>query len=1689
MADQKFSIDVEVDASRAAAGLNQAKTAAQQTAQVFRTTSVEAKKIFDAMNGPSFANKNFLTKAQGEHLRAQARAMKDMTSAVGALGSAFKSLNGVDLSGGAQKASQAFREMSQAMKAVPLMSDGMRKALSEQVAVMKEYAALSKTIASTSASLGKAASAPAAIAAGTRATSVGLQEQAAAATQAAAQNQRYTGSLVDSLAGMQQVRNTLTALAASFGAYSVAVIGAAAAQERAFADVDRVLSAGSGTSRAAIEGLKDEYRQMATEFSTSFEDLTKIGTLGTQMNIAESDLKDFTQAVAEFAVVTGVSVDESAEKMGRLVQFFNQAKANDAGYQIRGADDGSQYRQLASQIAELGASAVATEDDILKMSESIVTSTSNAGIGQDATLAYATTLTSTGIQAENARGAFQRLFKGFNSAAAEGAIGMSDLAEQLNITSEAAVDLWKNDPNEFFMRLLKSLHEMDSISRSTALADLGIKNTRDVEVVARLSQNYDLLANSMSKAQSAGQDTSFLDESISIINSTLTETIARAKNALQNLGASLGEPFLNPIKSFLNAFTQAVQWVSTAFDSSWGRVVASIAGGVTMAVALRLGMAALKAAVVATGHAFLNMKTTVADMGLSTKASWIEIIGLLRTANAETNNLVATTNRLAPATAKAANIQRSLEHARSYGAASSAASSASSAAAGVSSAAAGAERATAALSRTSAAATGAATSMGLLGRASGAVGGVLSGIASMGPWGWVTVGITALSAAIPLIQEYADANKHAAEEAQNRAKETASALGSAQDVQKAILADAKAYAETGEGTAVKIPVEGFDEYDSAVQKSGEVMYWWIDASGQMVQATEKQAEAQGLAATAIGDNTKQLMLNAVQNSEAFKELSAKQRDWLTSGDFDLKGYFNAAAQGTDAADEFLNAYRTKLDAELAATQTTTINPNGTSTTVVDPKLEAQINAKKEALDSLSSSSGGVSDALSLLMGQMALTEAAAEGMGIATEDATAATDDAAEGAKTAAEAYDEWRQALQDATSAAFAEIDATSALYASLDSLSASIAENGTTLDLATEAGRSNMAAIEEFVQQTIALATQQAESLGYVGAEAQKYVADQVQTAMDYLSQQGFDTSQIDDAMNNVQASLNAPLQGPTADYTALSNSMDQAIAMAQKKAQIIANIVGSSQGAINGMGGSTGTLRKGTTTTKGAKTGGTFKVPTNLVKVSTGISSAAGALGSRAATTSSSGRAATTAAAKSLSNLLKNYRYQPKQSSRGGGGGGGGGSRTPRSTGGGGGGGGSRSAQKQKSAQEIFEDYLQRLAKALKDSLDKFWKQIDAQDSYHSSLNSLTKKVQDARDRMNDLARDISDLSATLGEQQQKLRDAQYFNSVARKYGDTQRIQSTQTDIDSAQNDISKTQQSIADKQKEIATTQQSMFVLKGYTDAAIENRKALRDLQSASLEMIEAYAAQGHSTNEIAAYTQQLKQRFIEQAVQLGFNESEVRELAKAFDGFSTTVRNVPTKVDVDVSDRGSVGRTQNAINGIRGGSPAITPWANTADAENRINWAARDRHMTVYASVAGSGLALGLAMGARRWQGGPIRGFAAGGLVPGRPPANRTKDNLTAVTPHGTVYGIRSGEYVMSQRAVEHYGRGVMEAINSTRMPVAPSPSRVQGGPIQIDPNQIAALARAVSSVITLDGKAISDSTSNQWAVSGKRGLY
>lgn len=1430
------------------------------------------------------------------------------------------------------------------------------------------------------------------------------------------------------------------AITAGIGRVVSSAAQAGIAQERAFADVERTAQ---GTTQSLNE-LKKSYTDLSTTTTTSFADLSKIGTLGAQMNIPTNKLNDFTKAVAEFSTVTGMEVESASTAFGRFGEMMGKLQESAPG-------KGDGYAVLANQIADLGAKSVATEPEIANMAVSIAAQGKSAGFTQNEILALSSTLSSLAIPKEWARGSLQRIFNSINAAAAEGGDKMHTYAQAVGVTDEEFRKLWQDDPNKVFQGILQNLAGIgDKVEKAQAIKDLGFKNVRDVELLSRMSNSVGLYVEQLKEAERASKGTTFIDESMNVIMDTLSAKIEAFQHALQNAGAAMNSSFMVPFKLLITLATGVVN----AFAKLPAPIQAFV-GALAAVATVRVGLMAAKAAVVSMSATYLQMQNRMLQATGAQKASWSVVWQAIRQAQTATVQYdsalasnIGTANAAAAANQRLAAADNMVAAAAGKAAAAKAAqNTAQMASAGASAAAAGAQ-----------VAAGAGQAVGALTKLSS----VGSGLLSMfgGPWGLAISGIlTAVSVGATYL---ADSFQNASA----KADEFKNAVGGSSAILNALAQDTK---EVGNGTQ-----SGFVELNATIEQNGEVLTangqalgYYVDKSGQVVQATHEQAEAMGYSTLKIGEHTQALIMDAVQGSEAFKGMSKETKQALVDMGFSYAKYIKLASTseaqggGKKAADAYVDGYIAQIEARK--TEVTGINFRPT---MGMPYLETKPYYDQiDALEGLKSKTEGVGGAM-----QDALNDAVLFGQGV--EETGEQTEEAGLKVGDAKGEFHSMAEAIRSVLDEMFSSTDAAAALDSSLQQVYESMQEHGTSMDPNSPDGQANIAAISDYFEKMGNAAAAGIEEMGLTGEEAYQYAQNSIQDTIDFLAAQGFDMSQFEQQRDTMAAIIAQPYESGEVDHSATDASLGQmvdnaaqAVSQAQGFLGKVQAIWQSIQGYMGAIGGSKSKTGKGSYTA-GQKS--KIRMPT-FANRNNGTSAFSG----------------------------NNFKAKPSRS------GGGGGGRSPRS---GGGGGASRARKETKTAAEIFEDFLSRLKSALDKALTTWWRSTTAQDNYRKGLNSLKKDVEGTTKKVSDLRKENEKLASDMRKNQQELHDAEFFHAVAVKYGDTERAQSTQVDIDEAKQKISEGQTKIADNDKEIATLQAGQFALKGYTEAAIANREALRSLQSQMIGLIEAYAAAGHSTQEIEAYTQSLKQQFIDQVTQLGFNQGEVTELAGAFDSLTGTIGQVPREVKEHVTDNGTVGSTQDAIDSLHSNGVTVPVQPSHSELNVRIRYQIDEASYAAALNAARmnplgsqnrtvrtrSGRNIGtLYTGGLLSSANYLPGFAGGGLLPGRPPANPKADNLMATDGKG-MFRVRSGEYVISQPAVDFYGKGFMNALNTMQIPVSAGGVYAMGGGdglVTINPAQFNQLVKAVSTSIMLDGRSISQSIDNGNMRTGNRGVY
>jgi TP901 family phage tail tape measure protein len=326
---------------------------------------------------------------------------------------------------------------------------------------------------------------------------------------------------------------------------SVIILKVSADFERAFVDVART----TGLVGTELESMRQSLLDVSQTTPIAFADVAKIATLGAQMNVANSNLVGFSETVAKFGAVTGVSIDESASAFGRLDQQFAGVQGN--------------YEKLGSSILYAGRNAIATEAEITTLTTQISASAAQAGYSAEQTIGLATALASLKVAPEQARGVILRLFGDFDRMVSDGGQKLKDYATLMGITSQEAANLWKSDAPAFLDKFTAALKSSSTSAEdmNVKLGALGIVETREINVLQRLASNHDVLTRSMNDATSAYAKGTDLGNQYGQVAQTLTERINKLVNNLMAFMASAGDfwnRIIGPIIDGLSALADGI---------------------------------------------------------------------------------------------------------------------------------------------------------------------------------------------------------------------------------------------------------------------------------------------------------------------------------------------------------------------------------------------------------------------------------------------------------------------------------------------------------------------------------------------------------------------------------------------------------------------------------------------------------------------------------------------------------------------------------------------------------------------------------------------------------------------------------------------------------------------------------------------------------------------------------------------------------------------------------------------------------------------------------------------------------------------------------------------------------------------------------------------------------------------------
>lgn len=396
----------------------------------------------------------------------------------------------------------------------------------------------------------------------------GSVDGTATATQkAVAATKEHNGSLISARYALYDVATTYGILSAAMIGASALAITTGARFESAFTNVERT----SNDSVAGLRNLRGELVDLSSQIPLTFEELAKIATLGNQLGIPEDAVESFTQTVAQFATVTGMTVEASATAFGSLGELLNLTEAD--------------YVNLGSAIAYVGRQSVATEPEIVALATRLAASATNAGFTAQEVVALSGALASLRVAPERAQGVMEVYFNRLNNALASGGEKLAIFAMLAGTTESEIANLVATDPNKFFRDFAAGLGSLDSVSQTQALEALGLSGIRAGEVFGRVSGNLGVFDKALSDSNKSYREGTELAEQYAKVVDDLNSRWMTLVNSVNSLIDAASGGSVQSLADLLAILVQVVDAARGFVSTPVGQFIS----GITIALAVLVG--------------------------------------------------------------------------------------------------------------------------------------------------------------------------------------------------------------------------------------------------------------------------------------------------------------------------------------------------------------------------------------------------------------------------------------------------------------------------------------------------------------------------------------------------------------------------------------------------------------------------------------------------------------------------------------------------------------------------------------------------------------------------------------------------------------------------------------------------------------------------------------------------------------------------------------------------------------------------------------------------------------------------------------------------------------------------------------------------------------------------------------------
>jgi TP901 family phage tail tape measure protein len=367
-----------------------------------------------------------------------------------------------------------------------------------------------------------------------------------------------------------------------FGAAATLGLGMAVREaikwESAFAGVRKTVD-GSDEEIAALEG---ELRGLAKTLPATHQEIAAVAEAAGQLGIKRQDIAEFTETMIALGETTNLTADQAATS---LAQFMN----------IMGTS-ASDVDRLGSALVALGNAGASTEQDIISMGLRIAGAGRQVGLSEDEVLAFASALSSVGIEAEAGGSSFSRVMIDMSSAVQGGGQKLADFAQIAGMSGDRFTKVFKEDASTAIITFIQGLGKMQASGGDVlgVLERLGFTEIRVRDALLRAASASDMFTDSLKTGSQGWAENEALAEEAAKRYQTTEAQMQTAGNAIKDAMIDIGAALLPIVQGGIEGIRNLVSWFQDLPEPVQTAIV--VLGAITAAVTV-LGGAALIGAV------------------------------------------------------------------------------------------------------------------------------------------------------------------------------------------------------------------------------------------------------------------------------------------------------------------------------------------------------------------------------------------------------------------------------------------------------------------------------------------------------------------------------------------------------------------------------------------------------------------------------------------------------------------------------------------------------------------------------------------------------------------------------------------------------------------------------------------------------------------------------------------------------------------------------------------------------------------------------------------------------------------------------------------------------------------------------------------------------------------------------------